>query len=93
MAIGEHGRSDDMNSSSPSSIVEPNSPFSKLFADVMEQSLGLDAYLALKRDKKTIQNRRRLSTFLTSLRSATSKIRAVQLLRRKLISWIAKFHG
>ena len=93
MAIGEHGRSDDMNSSSPSSIVEPNSPFFKLFADVMEKSLGVDAYLALKRDKKTIQNRRRLSTFLTSLRSATSKIRAVQLLRRKLISRIAKLHG
>ena len=92
MAIGEHGRS-DMNSSSPSSIVEPNSPSSKLFVDVMEKSLGVDAYLALKRDKKTIQNRRRLSTFLTSLRSATSKIRAVQLLRRKLISRIAKLHG
>lgn len=94
MAIGEHGRSYDMNTSSPSSIVEsPNEHSSKLFVDVMGESLGIDAYLDLKRDEQTIQSRRRLSTFLTSLRSATSRIRTVQLLRRKLISRIAKLHG
>ena len=63
-------------------------PLSELCVDV-NGPRGVDDYLDLMRQKSRIENRRRLTAFLDGLKSPTSRIRAAELLRRKLMSRLA----
>ena len=54
---------------------------------------GMDDYQSLLNAEPTRNDRLRLKAFLGKLKTTTSKIRAVQLLRRKLIAHVAHRFG
>jgi len=54
---------------------------------------GADLFLQSRRSTATQENRRRLKRFLGNLKSPTSRIRAIALLRRKLMSRIGRMLG
>ena len=78
MAVGEEVAKDDRDAVAGVPMV-----------DVSEAS-GVANYADLIQNDATRDNRIRLGAFLKNLKTTTSKIRAAQLLRRKLISRVAR---